>query len=137
VFHYNTIASALRPAWGNPKGLVFRDGGLNMFIAELGSEQDRERIWERSPWTVSKFAVVLENFDGSRFPEDMEFDKLLIWIRVLNLPFNKMNVEWGTKIARKCGEFVSLDTNKEGHVVGRYLRARTFMKVKEPIQRRA
>jgi hypothetical protein len=49
-----------------------------MFIAELGSEQDRDRIWERSPWTVSKFAVVSENFDGSRFPEDMEFDELLI-----------------------------------------------------------
>jgi hypothetical protein len=46
-----------------------------------------------------------------------------------------MNVEWGGKIVRKCGEFVLLDTNKEGHVVGRFLRARTFIKVNEPIQR--
>ncbi|KAM0873621.1 hypothetical protein ACQ4PT_037950 [Festuca glaucescens] len=135
IFHYNTIAEALRSAWGNPKGLVFRDGGPNLFIAEFGCERDRDRVWERSPWTVSKFAVVLEAFDGSRYPMDMVFDKLLIWIRVLNLPYNKMNAEWGEKIARKCGEFVRLDTNKEGHVVGRFLRARTFMKVNEPIQR--
>jgi hypothetical protein len=78
-FHYNTIAEAMRPAWGNLKGLVFHDGGPNLFIAEFGCEWDRDRVW--------------------------------------------------------CGEFVRLDTNKEGHVVGRFLRARTFIKVNEPIQR--
>jgi hypothetical protein len=114
---------------------VFRDGGPNLFIAEFGCERDRDHVWEHSPWIVSKYAVVLETFDESRYPVDMDFDKLLIWIRVLNLPYNKMNVEWGGKIVRKCGEFVLLDTNKEGHVVGRFLRARAFMKVNEPIQR--
>jgi hypothetical protein len=78
-FHYNTIAEAMRPAWGNLKGLVFHDGGPNLFIAEFGCEWDRDRVW--------------------------------------------------------CGEFVRLDTNKEGHVVGCFLRARAFMKVNEPIQR--
>jgi hypothetical protein len=44
VFHINTISSALRPAWGNPKGLLFKDSGPNLFIAELSLERDREKI---------------------------------------------------------------------------------------------
>jgi hypothetical protein len=44
VIHIQTISAALRPAWGNPKGLIFTDGSPNLFIAELASERDRERV---------------------------------------------------------------------------------------------
>jgi hypothetical protein len=37
TFHVQTIASALRPAWGNPRGLEFRSGGENVFITEFES----------------------------------------------------------------------------------------------------
>ena len=135
VFTINTISDALRPVWGNPKGLFFRDGGNNLFIAELSSERDRDRIWERSPWTVSKFAVVLENFNQWSRPSELHFDKLLIWIRVLDLPYNKLNPEWGEKIAKRVGDFVKLDKNKDGLISAQYIRARVFIKVNEPIMR--
>jgi hypothetical protein len=95
VFHINTISVALCPVCGNPKGLLFRDGGRNMFIAELDSERDRDRIWERSPWTVNKCVVVLENFHHRSRPSEMKFDKLMIWVRVIDLPYNKLNGTWG------------------------------------------
>lgn len=37
----------MRPAWGNPYGLKFhaiREKGDNMFVAELGSKADMERV---------------------------------------------------------------------------------------------
>ena len=37
-FHVQTISSALRPAWGNPKGLYFRSMGENMFVAEFATQ---------------------------------------------------------------------------------------------------
>lgn len=37
LFHIQTIASALRPAWGNPRGLQFRSMGENTFVAEFES----------------------------------------------------------------------------------------------------
>ncbi|KAM0907162.1 hypothetical protein ACQ4PT_016299 [Festuca glaucescens] len=135
TFHINAISDAMRPAWGNPKGLVFRSGGKNLFIAELGSERDRERIWERSPWTVSKFAVVMENFDSRSRPSELKFDRLLIWVRVLDLPYNKLNDSWGKRIASKIGGFVRLDVNKDGLVSAQYLHARVFINVNNPIMR--
>uniref|UniRef100_A0ACD5WY46 Uncharacterized protein n=1 Tax=Avena sativa TaxID=4498 RepID=A0ACD5WY46_AVESA len=106
-----------------------------MFIVELGLERDRDRIWERSPWMVSKFAVVLEKFDFRSRPSDLKFEILLIWVRVLDLPYNKLNEIWGEKIAGKVGNFVKLDSNKNGLISAQYLRARVFIKVKEPLMR--
>jgi hypothetical protein len=37
TFHIQTISSALKPAWGNPKGLTFRSVGENMFVADFES----------------------------------------------------------------------------------------------------
>jgi hypothetical protein len=134
VLHIQTIADALRPAWGNPRGLVFRDGGPNLFVAELPSERERDRIWERSPWTVSKHAVVLENFKRSQRPSELRFDRLPIWIRVMNLPFN-LHDDWGQKIASSIGEFISVDTGNRMLVSGKFLRARVAIDVNKPLQR--
>ncbi|KAK1628782.1 hypothetical protein QYE76_003097 [Lolium multiflorum] len=134
VLHIQTIADALRPAWGNPRGLVFRDGGPNMFVAELPSERERDRIWERSPWTVNKHAVVLENFKRSQRPSELRFERLPIWVRVMNLPFN-LNDDWGKMIASRIGEYISVDTSNTKLVSGKYLRARVSINVHEPLQR--
>jgi hypothetical protein len=44
VFHIQTISSALRPAWGNPRGLMFRSVGENMFVDEFATQRDRDRV---------------------------------------------------------------------------------------------
>jgi hypothetical protein len=134
IFHIQTIAEILRPAWGNPRGLVFRDGGPNLFVAELPTERERDRIWERSPWTVNKHAVVLENFKRSQRPSELKFDRLPIWIREMNLPFN-LHDDWGEKIAGSIGDFISIDKSNKMLVSGKYLRARVAIDVNAPLQR--
>ncbi|KAM0856530.1 hypothetical protein ACQ4PT_049044 [Festuca glaucescens] len=134
VFHIQMIADVLRPAWGNPRGLVFRDVGPNLFVAELPLERERDRIWERSLWTVNKHAVVLENFKRSQRPSELRFDRLPIWVWVMNLPFN-LHDNWGEKIARGLGESIKIDTTNKMLVSGKYLRARVSIDVNKPLQR--
>jgi hypothetical protein len=43
--------------------------------------------------------VVLENFVDCQRPAKIRFDKLLIWVRVMNFPFNMLNSTWVEKIA--------------------------------------
>ena len=43
--HVQQVRSAMKPAWGNPVGLKIRaigDKSDNMFVAEFGSDRDRE-----------------------------------------------------------------------------------------------
>ena len=84
IFHIQTIANALRPAWGNPRGLFFRPVGENTFVADFENRRDRDRVREGSPWHVSKHAVVLEDFDACMRPSVLKFDKLQLWARVPN-----------------------------------------------------
>jgi hypothetical protein len=76
VFHINTISSALHPAWGNPKGLIFRSVGENMFVAEFATARDRDHVWDGSPWHVSKHAVILSKFEDCMKPSELKFDRI-------------------------------------------------------------
>lgn len=46
LFHIQTISNALRLAWGNPRGLVNRLLGDNMFVAEFENQRDGDRVWK-------------------------------------------------------------------------------------------
>ncbi|KAE8779887.1 hypothetical protein D1007_47118 [Hordeum vulgare] len=76
LLHIQTIINALRPAWGNPKGLTFRSLGENMFAVEFDTKRDRDRVWDGSPWHISKHAVILEDFEPHIQPSELKFDRL-------------------------------------------------------------
>jgi hypothetical protein len=132
VFHIQTIISALRPAWGNPKGLQFRSVGENMFVAEFATQQDRDRVWDGSPWHVSNNAVILCEFEEYMKPAELRFDRLQLWVRVMNLPFNLRDNKWWLMIARQIDE--KAEVAYFDHVGG-YLRARITVDVANPLRR--
>lgn len=134
-FHVSTIENALRPAWGNPRGLSFSSVGENIFVVNLETKRDRDRIWEGGPWAVGKHAVVLEIFDFRSRPDDWKFDKMQIWARVTKLPYNLLCSPWPSKIAGLMGDVVKVDVDAIGFAWGEALRARIWIKVHEPLMR--
>jgi hypothetical protein len=78
TLHIETIKAVIRPAWGNPKGMKVRYLGLNVFPAKFGSEADRDRIINGSPWVLGKNAILLKIFDQLVKPDDIVFDVLLL-----------------------------------------------------------
>jgi hypothetical protein len=132
VFHIQTIASALRPAWGNPKGLAFRSVGANMFVAEFATARDRERVWEGSPWHVSNNAVILSEYEECVKPSELKFDRLSIWVRVLDLPFNLREKKWWLPIAQQIDKQVK---EVQFDHTGGFLRARVTVAIANPLRR--
>lgn len=131
LLHIQTISNAMRPAWGNPRGLSIRLLGENMFLAEFETKRDRDRVWEGSPWHISKNAVILEDFESHMQPSELKFDKLQIWARVVNLPYNMWNDTWGLAIAQqidKKATVIQIDP------VGGFLRARVTIDVVKPLR---
>ncbi|KAE8778061.1 hypothetical protein D1007_49038 [Hordeum vulgare] len=135
ILHISTIKVALRPAWGNPKGMEFHSLGTNRFLAEFRCKADKDRVKEGSPWTISKHCILLMDFDPSLKPGDVCFDSLSMWVRILNLPFNLMNDDRGKALASKLGKVEKMDTDNKGRAWGDYLRARISVDVNQPLMR--
>jgi DNA-binding beta-propeller fold protein YncE len=76
--HISTISSALRPAWGNPHGLVLNPAGDNLFVAEFGSKADKHRVLNGPPWVVGKHTVLFQEFNVDLHLKDMNFNNLRV-----------------------------------------------------------
>jgi hypothetical protein len=98
--HVQLVRSAMKPAWGNPVGLKIRAIGEkndNMFVAEFGSNRDLDRVLRGSPWMVGKYAVLLQEYDERLTVQEIVFDRMEIWVRILNLPLGWMNRTKGSR----------------------------------------
>jgi hypothetical protein len=134
-FHIQTISSALRPAWGNPRGLKFQSHGDNIFVATLESKRDVDRIWDGAPWMIGFHAVILENFETSMRPHEVGFDRLPIWIRCHDLPFNWLNSIRAEFVASQVGKFIKLDLSGTSRGWGQSMRAKIWLNVNKPLRR--
>ncbi|KAI4980350.1 hypothetical protein ZWY2020_020835 [Hordeum vulgare] len=133
TLHISTIKAVLRPAWGNPRGLEFHPLGANRFLAEFGSKADKDRVSGESPWTISKHCILLKEFDPVLRPIDVCFDTLMMWVRILNLPFGLMNDDHGKAFASTLGKVEKMDVDDKGRAWGDYLRVRVSVDVNQPL----
>jgi hypothetical protein len=136
--HQNTIFGGLKPAWGNPVGLRIRSIGEkkdNLFVAEFGCKMDIERILASSPWNFGKFAVILREYDDKLKPSQIRFERMEIWVRLLDLPLGWMNQQRGARAMKLIGEVVKVDVDKFGKDSGPFLRARVAIDLDKPIKR--
>ncbi|KAM0862826.1 hypothetical protein ACQ4PT_045005 [Festuca glaucescens] len=136
TLHVNTIASVIRPAWGNPKGLAVRHLGPNLFLAKFDSEADKTRIAKGGPWTLgNKHAILLKDFDVNVRPEEVVFNELPVWDRIMRLGYELMNADRGTPLAALLGAVEQVEVDEDGRAWGSYLRVRVTIDPSEPIMR--
>jgi hypothetical protein len=118
--------------------LLLNPAGDNLFVAEFEKKADLDRVRNGPPWVVGTRAVLLEDFNVDLKPRDMIFDRLRLWVRILNLPFGYMQKKWGTVIASPIGIAGSVpvvDCDNTGRCWGSYMRVRVEVDVDKPLRR--
>lgn len=99
---------------------------------EFESKRDLDCVWEGAPWHISKNAVILEVFEDHMQSSELNFDKLPVWVRVVNLPYNLRNDKRGLAIAQQIDKHASI---VQIDPVGGFLRARVTIDVLKPLRR--
>lgn len=133
-----TIRTSMKPAWGNPAGLKIRSIGEkseNKFVADFGCARDMERVLLGAPWMVKKYAVLMQEYDGTQCASDIVFDKMELWARIIDLPLGWMNRTRGARAMEMLGKVQSMDVDKDGKASGAFLRGRIAVDVDKPIRR--
>jgi hypothetical protein len=88
-----------------------------------------------SPWTVGRHAVLMKEYDVDVQPQDVVFDRLAIWAKILTLPNRLMNSQRGVEIAKPIGLVKKVVSDALGRCWGGYMRVRVEIKVHEPLVR--
>ncbi|KAE8790155.1 hypothetical protein D1007_35478 [Hordeum vulgare] len=81
--------------------------GENMFAAEFEAKRVRDRVLESSPWHINKHGVILQNFEEQMQPSELKFDRVPVWVRIVNLPYNPRNNKWGLVISQQIDKTAS------------------------------
>jgi hypothetical protein len=106
-----------------------------MFIAEFGTDFDRQKALEGTPWLVGRYAAILQKYDESLKPSNISFSAVTMWVRILDLPFGWMNAKRGARVVGLIGEVQKVEADLEGKVSGPFLRARVVIDISKPLRR--
>jgi hypothetical protein len=79
--------------------------------------------------------VLLNEYSGSVRPSDMVFDTVEIWVRVLDLPMDMMNLFFAKLFGGWIGKYIAADVDEEGMAWGKDLRIRVQVRVDQPLLR--
>lgn len=88
-----------------------------------------------SPWLIGKHALILQHYDERLRPSEIRFDKMDIWVWILNLPLGWMNRHQGERAMGLIGKVKKIDVDKDGKASGPYLRARVTIDVTKALRR--
>lgn len=94
-----------------------------------------ERALAGSPWLVGKHAVILRDYDDKLIPFETVFDKINLWVRILNLPLRWMNAHRGVRAMGLIGDVKKMDVDGDGKASGAFLRARVAVDLAKPLRR--
>jgi hypothetical protein len=70
---------------------------------------------------VGKHALILQHYDEHLRPSEIRFDRMEIWVRILNLPLGWMNQHQGERAMSLVGTVMNMDVDKDGKASGSFL----------------
>jgi hypothetical protein len=86
---------------------------------------------------VSRYAVILQEYDETLKPSDISFSMVAMWVRILDLSFGWMNSKGEARAASLIGNVkkVEADADADGKVSGPFLSARVVIDISKPVHR--
>lgn len=130
-----TLERSLGKVWCPIRGVTCKDLGDNHFLVTFLQPTRKRRALEDGPWMISKDLVVMTDFDEAKTLDEMDFNHVPIWVRVSNLPIGMLDEETGAILGEKIGVFKEVDVGDDGLAMGRVLRIKVIIDIRNPLMR--
>jgi hypothetical protein len=129
------IQQTLGRIWCADRGMIYKEMGDNLFLFHFNHQSGERRALEDGPWMAGHSLLVMVKYDGKCMLESMEFNHILIWIRVSGLPMGMMNKKVAEIIGEDIGQFLDVDAEENGSAASRYLRIKVRIDIHQPLRR--
>ena len=94
-----------------------------------------ERVLAGSPWMVGRYSILLQEYDEKLSLAEIKFDRVELWVRIINLPLGWMNRTRGSRAMDLIGNVIQMDVDAEGKASGAFLGARVAVRIEKPVKR--
>jgi hypothetical protein len=106
----------------------------NKFMFQFFHPWDMERIYQRGPWLLDNYMLILRKLAFGEDPLTVPLDTTEIWIQIHHLPFGFMTREIGLLIGSHIGKFINYDDLNNYGSWRKFMRIRVAINVNEPLK---
>lgn len=133
-FKGNEILMVARRIWFTKEPPKVEEIGQNLFLFTFKSEADRNRVWQRRPWTINKAHLVLREWKTDIALDDIRFDTTTFWIQIKALPLQFMTKTNAEMIGNLFNKMLQFESYTRTNILGtKYLRMQVEVEINKPI----
>jgi hypothetical protein len=129
---FKTVLSRL---WLTIGRVIFKEVQDNMWLFEFTEREDKKRVLAGRPWSFNCQIIVLNDFDETVPPSQMDFSQSPFWIQAHDMPLLYMTKGVGTKIGNSMGTLHEVDVAGNGVGWGQCLGMQVTMDLTKPLDR--
>ena len=111
VLNVEAVAQNFSQLWHTRNGFKIKDQGNHIFLFIFENKFDSDRILSSQPWSFNKFLVVFQRYENSIHVHNLDFEKVLLWVQVYDIPFSFMNIIVAEGICSGIGEVSPSDAS--------------------------
>jgi hypothetical protein len=131
----DVLEASLGKIWCPRSGMECRALGENMFLFIFLQASGKLRALEEGPWMLLNELIDMADYDGTKTIDEISFTHIPIWVRVTKMPLGMMNQWYGEAIGNQVGEFLEMEKEEDGSVVGQFLRIKVKLDIGKPLMR--
>ena len=132
----DVVEAALARVWCPIRGMDVKALGENHFLFTFHQPSGKTKALEEGPWMVSRDLMVVAEFDESKTLEEIEFNSIPIWVRILKLPLGMMlDREAAMILGQEIGSFMDVDLEDNHSDAGCFLRVKVRLNITRPLMR--
>ena len=108
------VTKTFSPLWRSVKGFEVGKISDHVLLFTFEKKEEVERIMSNAPWSFDKHLVVLQWYDRGVPLQDLEFQRIPIWVQIHNVSFKFMNKTVAVKLCEMVR--VVCQSSEEGEI---------------------
>lgn len=130
----NVVQMIIRRVWFTNELVDIEQVEPNLFVFSFKNSYDRNRIWNRRPWSVNGAHLLLKEWSPTVPFQDLEFHKSAFWVQIHGLTLCFMTKVNAEKIGGIFPTVLSSEISSRTNFTGkRYMCIQVEVDLRQPI----
>ena len=121
--------------WRLKSVLTIKEAGERLFLFHFEDDLEKDRVFQKQPWSFNKSLLILKEFDGHTLPNTVNMDWCAFNVQIHGLPLDMMNEKIGVVLGESIGDVEEVECDANMVAWGRCLKVRVSINTSRALRR--